>query len=169
MKKLRTLLTVLVGILIITSCSNNDDGQTAESQNIFTFGNETYEINFASLQTFNNSIQLTFSNADFSAGTYTGDLDFVGILFESQNLVSGTYTFSLDTDPNYDSANNFFDAEAGVSLSVLNGDVDTSTNYYENMNSGTIDIQNSGEIYTIDFNLIFDSGTFNGKYVGTIE
>ena len=171
MKKTNVLLLVLIGMLTLISCSSDDDNndQNTESQNSFTYNNESYKLNFASVQSFDNHIQLTLADADYTSENFTGDIDFVGVLFDSETLPEGNYSFKLDTAQDYDSTVNFFDAEAGVNLSIVNGDADTTSNYFENINSGTISIEKSGEIYTINFQLIFNNGTFTGTYKGEVN
>ncbi|MEW7279418.1 lipocalin family protein [Aquimarina sp. 2201CG1-2-11] len=175
MENIRILWALLLAVTLVTSCKKDDDqtdqmDQTDEIGNSFTFEDTTYDITYAVVKDFDNHIQLTLANVDFYGGNYTGELDFVGILFNATEVLpEGTFSFKNDTDPDYDSTLHFFDSEAGAGLQMANGEADTSSNYYENIDSGTVTIEKSEDEYTIEFKLIFDKGTFDGSYTGKIE
>ena len=166
MKKIKTLLIVLATISICISCSKDDTEENNDSDNWFTFNNETYKITHAATHSYDNILQLAFGSANFSNLKYTGELDYVQFAFGSFGPVTGNYTYKPGTD--YDKATNFYFASAGVGVEFVDGNSGPSNTSYLNPNSGTVNIKKSGDIYTINFSLIFDEGTFEGSYQGKV-
>lgn len=163
--------------LCFFSCSNDDSNNLTNDMTVgntdtngFIFNNEKYPTSFVNKTIFDGNYQLTFASEDFTTENYSGSINFAGVLFQSKDgeIIPGTYTFLLDTDPAFDSTKNFFDAESGVGLKFNNGDADLSSGYYEKISSGTITISKEETTYTVTYSLVFPEGTFEGNYTGTI-
>ncbi len=181
MKRFTSLFLLI--ILTFVACSEDDTNptddmsgeetggeETDEITNGFIFNEEKYPTPIVTKTNYDNHYQLTFVNEDFSAAEYSGTINFVGVLFQSVDgqIIPGTYTFLLDTDPNYDQAKNFFDAESGAGLKITNGEADLSSGYYEKLLSGTVSIAKENTTYTITYSIEYQDGTFEGNYTGEI-
>jgi len=170
MRNLKFIIILLISIQF-TSCSkDSEQTENNETTNIIKFNNEEYEANLLYKIPYTNYFELILSDTTIPYTNYTGQMNFTGILFQGNTINEGTFTFRLDTDPTFDPNINFFDGEAGIEMNITNGTADTSSNYYENINSGTITISKNGDIYDISFNIDFGQGRIvEGNYSGIIN
>lgn len=174
MKRLKLLLSILLSILIaLSSCSDGEIDNPI--RNRFTFNNQSFEIGYVSSSTFLNGIHLTLANENYLTGNYTGKQNSISIFIdETQSLTSGTYTFKLNTEQDYDSSKHFYNAEGIIMLEVVEGNATliNGVNAFQNINDGNITIEQSTtneSTYTVEFSLNFDSGIFEGNYQGIIQ
>ncbi|UZO82084.1 lipocalin family protein [Aquimarina sp. ERC-38] len=186
MKKLLLVPFIILSIFIFSCSEDNDDvipdeinkeieeeieKEEKDTLNAFSVNDSIYKTEIAIHTIFQNSIQITFANEDFSTENYKGELNFVSFLIQSENgeLIPGEYTFKLDTDTDYNAAQNFFDGLAGIGLKFTNGNADLSNGYFENITSGSLTIAKVNGVYQFDYTLSFDNIVFQGNYEGTLN
>ena len=186
MKKLILLPFIILAIFMFSCSEDNDDVMPDETNkeieeekeiekeekdtlNTFSVNDSIFKTEIAIQTIFKNSVQITFANENFSVDNYNGNLNFVGFLIQSENgeLIPGEYTFKLDTDTDYNAAQNFFDGEAGINLKFTNGDADFSNGYFDKITSGSLTIKKINKMYQFNYTIIFENIRFNGNYTGT--
>jgi len=166
MKHLKLILILSI-ILQFNSCSN-DDNEESEITNKISFNNVEYEANLLYKTQYSGYYELILTDTNIPYTDYNGNMNFVGVLFQGDTINEGTYTFKLDTETDFDPNSNFFDTEAGIELNINNGIPDTTSNYYENISTGSMTITKNGEIYAIEFSLDFGGEIIEGNYSGEI-
>lgn len=183
MKKLNLLFGILIG-LIIFSCSSDDDNQndTPQVESEFIINGTEYSIsNGFILSTFdgtNNSLHKIFllngtilNNEWFGEGCdYSNNLT-QGVIFNIRSssiseLADGTYTYEL------------FSNEPSLNETLIVTNIVVENNCYissndmneDQINSGSLAIEKSNDIYTLNFSFETNNfGTVSGSYAGELQ
>ncbi|WP_425076893.1 hypothetical protein [Psychroserpens sp. S379A] len=183
MKKLNLLFGILIG-LIIFSCSSDDDNQndTPQAESEFTINGTEYSISngfiLSAFDGTNNSRHAIYllngtilNNEWFGEGCDFSNNLTQGVIFNITSssiseLANGTYTYELFT--NEPSLN-----ETNISTNVVveNNCVTSSNDIDEDqINSGSLTIESANNIYTLNFSFeTNDFGTVSGSYVGELQ
>ena len=170
--KLKFSLLILVLISVFLSCSESDDNDQKNSKtNSFTINGSSYEANFATKVNYSDHYEIAIATHNTTKAQFTGSLSFFGFLIESETkeIVPGTYSFTRNTDPDYDKKVHFFNAEAAQNIEFINGTADVSeSNLYANMDSGMVTIEKLNAGYRINFDVKFENATITGSYEGAV-
>lgn len=183
MKKLNLLLTIFIGLSIL-SCSSKDDNPTEENPQNSEFtinGTEYLTPNgyiISATDGINNSVHAiyllngTIINNEWHGEScdFSNDLT-QGVIFNIRStsvteLAAGTYNYELNTfEPSLNETN------IATNIVVTNNCVTGSDSINENqITSGNLIIEISGNIYTLTFTFqTTDFGTVSGTYVGELQ
>mgnify|MGYP006146938971 FL=1 len=169
MKKMKLFCGILIGLMIFSSCSSDDDnGNTSiENQNGFNYNGTFYSTQFAFVSDENtvdntpSDISIILSNVNPFETTQSSGLNFVFFDFEAVNIETGTITTFPDYRILENAHLNDFDISSGNT--VLD---DTENGFMATSSSVTI---NSISDTNIDFDFSFtreDGETITGNYSG---
>ncbi len=199
MNKLKLLLTLLIGIIIL-SCSSDDECNDIlePNGNEFTLNCDIFEtpngrLNINRSTEFETaSCKLQFANSPNGNGTAfdyeEGDtnINFVDIwlIIPSEytlidEIPSGTYTLENNLNSGINEQYVAFDI-ADSNRVIFDGFIvtneDTDSNYfssdrlygseYENV---VVNIQKNGNIYTVDYTMVYNGKTIKGFFEGELE
>ncbi len=183
MKKLNLFIGILIGLTIF-SCSSDDDNQNGnpQTESEFIINGSDYSITngfiISAFDGTNNSrhaiylMNGTILNNEWygEACDFSNDLTQAVIFNITSSSVSeladGTYTYELmTTEPSLNETN------IATNVVVENNCVTSSNDIDEDqINSGSLTIERSNDIYTLTFSFITtDFGTVSGNYVGQLQ
>ena len=183
MKKLNLLIGILIGLTIL-SCSSDDDNEneTPQTDSEFTINGTEYSIpngfiisefdgannGFHGILLTNGTIlnnELKINGCNFSSD-FTQGVSLSVISSSASELANGTYSYDLmTTGPSLQATTISTDVVVEnncIASSSIIGD--------DQINSGSLIIERSDDIYTLTFSFVTtDFGTVRGSYVGQLQ
>lgn len=176
MQKLKALLYFfMIGTVSLTACKDDDAEQgPAVAENTVSINEQTFNLNQAFLLEGNDPGSSVDNHLLAIASTAADDF-VVFSLFrpEGQTTLAGTYTAAAPTSMN---PNTFNGSYMGFNcVEDANGEVNCDNEYMTgNSPTGTLTITKSGNIFTVNFDVIYTDGNTQdlrglGNYVGSIS
>jgi hypothetical protein len=184
MKKMKLFYGILIGLMIV-SCSSDDDNSTGENPQViseFTVNGTEYSTPngyiISATDGTNNSVHTIYllngtilNNKWFgNACDFSNDLT-QGVIFNVRStsiseLAAGTYSYELMTSqPSLNETNISRDVVVTNNCVTSSNDIDE-----DQITSGNLIVEISGNIYTLTFTFqTNDFGTVSGTYVGELE
>lgn len=180
MKKLKLLLSIFIGLSML-SCSSDDDN-TQETTSKFTIDGTEYATPNGHIISYydgsnSSSHAIYLLNGNINNNEWYGETcDFStnltqGVIFNIRStstteLAAGTYNYALNTfEPSLNETN------IATNVIVTNNCVTSSDSIDEDqITSGNLVVEISGNIYTLSFTFqTIDFGTVPGTYVGELQ
>lgn len=167
MKKLA--FSLLAVVLFFSACSKDDDNTTTPA-NSFTIDGKVATTPYGyKYGTPGSGAGVSFLTVPDSLVTnYTGTAS--GVDINMDTLINNqTFTYSRDDSSTYNKTKNFYGASVFYNASIINGEMKDSTGIqYNKPTGGTVTVKITGNIYTFDYSLQFDTKTITGKFSDTL-
>jgi len=171
MKTKSLILFLAIVPFLFSSCKKDDDDNR---KNAFTIGATEYILDNGAAVfygitvedgAYNFDIYLFSSDIDYYAETGTGDRVYFELFSETfEDIQPGTYTFDANGTGN---AGTF--GRGIKSVITTNYNVLTEVGTSHNVNSGTLQVSVSGDVYTFDFDLVLSDNTkVDGYFKGEL-